>query len=44
AMGRILRLQLALDVVSFADLTETRIALEKAACAAAAKVRAPVPL
>ena len=44
AMGRILRLQLALDVVSFADLTETRIALEKAACAAAANVRAPVPL
>ena len=44
AMGRILRLQLALDVVSFADLTETRVALEKAACAAAAKVRAPVPL
>jgi len=44
AMGRILRLQLALDVVSFADLTETRIALEKAPCAAAAKVRAPVPL
>ena len=35
AMGRILRLQLALDVV---------IALEKAACAAAANVRAPVPL
>ncbi|WP_195839883.1 FadR/GntR family transcriptional regulator [Cutibacterium porci] len=44
AMGRILRLQLALDVVSFADLTETRVALEKAACAAAAKVRAPEPL
>lgn len=44
AMGRILRLQLALDVVSFADLTETRVALEMAACAAAAKVRAPGPL
>lgn len=41
AMGRILRLQLALDVVSFADLTETRVALERAACAAAAEVREP---
>ncbi|EGR94421.1 FCD domain protein [ [[Propionibacterium] namnetense SK182B-JCVI] len=44
AMGRILRLQLALEVVSFADLTETRVALEKAACAAAAQVRALGPL
>lgn len=39
AMGRILRLQLALDVVSFADLTETRVALEKAAVASAARIR-----
>ncbi|MCI1748634.1 MAG: FCD domain-containing protein [Acidipropionibacterium sp.] len=44
AMGRILRLQLALDVVSFADLTETRVALERAACAAAARRREPEPL
>lgn len=44
AIGRILRLQLALDVVSFADLTETRVALERAACAAAARRREPEPL
>ncbi|AXE39928.1 FadR/GntR family transcriptional regulator [Acidipropionibacterium virtanenii] len=44
AIGRILRLQLALDVVSFADLTETRVALERAACAAAARRREPRPL
>lgn len=44
AMGRILRLQLALDIVSFADLTETRVALERAACAAAARRREPEPL
>ena len=44
AIGRILRLRLALNVVSFADLTETRVALERAACAAAAKVRASGPL
>lgn len=44
AMGRILRLQLALDVVSFADLTETRVALERAACGAAARRREPEPL
>nr|WP_307890963.1 FadR/GntR family transcriptional regulator [Acidipropionibacterium jensenii] len=44
AMGRILRLQLALDLVSFADLTESRVALECAACSAAAVRREPEPL
>ncbi|MDO5286739.1 MAG: FCD domain-containing protein [Actinomycetia bacterium] len=43
-LGRILRLQLALDGLSFADLTETRIALEGAACAAAARHRHPEAL
>lgn len=44
AMGRILRLQLALDLVSFADLTDSRVALECAACSAAAVRREPEPL
>nr|WP_130866454.1 FCD domain-containing protein [Acidipropionibacterium timonense] len=39
AIGHILRLQLALDMVSFADLTETRVALEKAAVASAARIQ-----
>ena len=44
ALGRILRLQLALDALTVADLTETRIALERAACAAAARHRRPETL
>lgn len=44
AIGRILRLQLALATVSFADLTETRVALERAAAAAAARVQLTEPL
>lgn len=44
AIGRILRLQLALSLVSFSDLTETRVALERATSAAAARQRRPEPL
>lgn len=36
ALGRMLRLQLALDITSVEDLTETRIVVEKAATVAAA--------
>ncbi len=37
ALGRMLRLQLALDVTSVEDLTETRVVVEKAAAGAAAR-------
>lgn len=41
AIGRILRLHLALDSVSFADVTDTRVALERGSVAAAARERRP---
>lgn len=44
AIGRILRLHLALKSVSFADLTETRVGLERTAVEAAARHRLPDPL
>lgn len=39
ALGRMLRLQLALDITSVEDLTETRVVVEKAATVAAARRR-----
>lgn len=41
ALQRMLRMHLALGTVDFSDLTETRVALERAACAAAAQQRNP---
>ena len=39
ALGRMLRLHVALDAISFAEVTETRVVLERAAAMAAAEQR-----
>lgn len=44
AIGRILQLHLALQSVFSSDVTETRIALERAAIASAARHRRPEPI
>lgn len=44
ALGQVLELHLALASINFTDVSETRAALERAAMASAARVRAAAPL